>query len=264
MIGVIKPDTTCQIRNPLYEQALRHYLQLLPSKRRRRAKWRRRILLSLAGLLFIVSTPILVLYIAENWLSDHYVNQRIVLPALQVQGYVRHDTLFRLGKEERIEIEIQRPEKQNWQPVQITLEPLEEDITSVQGEYQLAFTQAHESKYIDVRLQRNVKLQDLAFPYLTQRGRHINLYMAPYPEPETGSRSSLAQTANAAAESRVPFYTVTAKTDYVSSVIGSLIVWLLSVAAGIGGTLSHLDTLSKWGPHLFSVLKSGKGREQER
>ncbi|NLS78784.1 MAG: hypothetical protein GXY76_16140 [Chloroflexi bacterium] len=242
MIGAIAPSSPAAIRNPIYERALQGTRGALPKASGWKARAARYALTAILALLLLLPLPTIVLYSAEVLFADRYVNQRIALSALNVTGYVRHDSLLSLGKEQRLEVELQRGENGDVQPVRVELAPHEQDITTVDGNYVLTFNQPHASQSFGVWLNKNVRLQDVILPFLMERERRLDLYI--YPAAGEG------QGAN-----RVPAYTATMKLDYFSSFIGSVVVWAVSLFAGLGSILGHLDVIGDWRSHLGEVLK---------
>ncbi len=248
MIGVVAEDVNLSIRNPIYQRALERYFDLGDGHPGPLSRLQRAAFPLLLGILLLLTLPNLVLYTNEVLLSERFVNQPIMLPALQVSGYVRHHTLIGVGKEQTITVEIVRPASQDVAPVRAAIEPLESDLTSADGNYTLLYEGTHESKSFVVALRKSGRLQDFVFPYLTQRQRHVNLYILSAAETNT--------LANAA-----PAYTVTMKVDYFSAFLGSVVVWLVSIFAGVGSLLSHLDTVSGW---LSSLVGSARERREGR
>lgn len=242
MIGAISDTDPCTVRNPLYERALRHYFGIRPRKGQRAVAW------VLAALL-LLPLPTIFLYAKEVLLSERYVNQPIALPAYDVVGYVRYSALIGIGKEQEIEVEIQRPPGEDTPALEIKLAPQEDDVTSADGRYSLRFEKAHESQRFLLRLQKSARLQDILFPFLMPRERHVALFAEPL------SASGAPRGAG------VPFYTATMKVDYYSTFIGSLVVWGISLFAGIGSLLSHLDSLGHWRGYLLRLI--GVGKEED-
>ena len=242
MIGVIASSSPVVIRNPIYERALSGARGASPAATGWRAKAGRYVLTALLLLLLALPLPTIVLYATEVLLADRYVNQRIAISSLNVNGYVRHDSLLSLGKEQKLEVELQRAENGDSQPVRVELVPHEQDITTVDGNYVLTFARPHESQSFGLWLNKNVRLQDAILPFLMERERHMDLYVYP--------AASGGQEAN-----RVPAYTATMKLDYFSSFVGSVVVWAVSLFAGLGSILSHLDVIGDWRSHLADLLR---------
>jgi len=244
MIGIIADSDPCAIRNPIYQRALQGYFRLSPNAK----AWRRRRVLSVVlALVFLLTLPTVFLYTTEVLLTERYVNQAIAVPALNVTGYIRHDALIGPGEQEEIEIEVSRPPAGDLSPVQVELRPKENDLTSADGNYSLVYSKEHESQRFLISLRKSVRLQDLLFPFTAQRQRHVDLFITAAPKPGSPRPEGIA-----------PCYTATMKVDYFSSFMGSALVGVASLIAGIAGFLSRFDTFGEW----LHILRVSKRKEQ--
>lgn len=253
MIGAVADSEACRPRNPIYERAMRHYLRLTLDQQR--APLGQRLIVLGLILLFLLPAPTIMLYLSEVILSDRYVNQRIQVPAYGVTGYIRYDLLLAPGESEEIEVELERSPDMATKPLKVSLRTHEEDLASADGRYALLYDTSYQSQRFAIHLQKNTRLQDILFPFLIDRDRHIDLYMEQI-EP-TITTEQIAPSFET-----VPFYTATLKLDFVSSVVGSLIFWLVSFAAGARSILNHLDTLGDWGENLGQLLPFGKKEDE--
>ena len=256
MIGVIADSDPCAIRNPIYQRALQAGVlhprysagTEFPRSTSKVMGWKGRRALSLLLILaFFLALPTIVLYTTEVLFTERFVNQPIAVPALNVTGFIRHESLISAGKEEEVVVEISRSPAGGLSPVQVELSPKENDLTSADGRYSLVYSKEHESQSFLIKLRKSVRLQDLLFPFASQRQRRIDFYLTAAPKP--GSSTGI----NARAEGIAPCYTATMKVDYFSSFMGSVLVGIASLVAGIVGFLSRFDTWGEW----LDILGSG-------
>ena len=249
MIGVVADGASCSVRNPIYEAALRSYFDVAGRGGGAGAKVRRALLTAILVLLLLATLPTIYLYLTEVVFADRFENQSIELAALEATAFVRHDALLRTNHDQEIEVELRR-DAASIAPgaLLVDLMPIERDITIPDGVFVLIYTDVHQSQRFSIRLQKSVRLQDILFPFLMERDRHIDLFV------ERAQSGGAASTPSP----RTPFYTAVLKIDYFSSFIGSVVVWLVSLLAGLGSILSHLDSLGGWRRNLARILDSNR------
>lgn len=246
MIGAIGDGDPCAIRNPIYQRTLEKLFGLSPQTRGFRAHWRRHVFTALVALLFLLTLPNLILYVTEVLFAERFVNQAIALPALNVTGYVRHDALIGLGEKEEIEVELVRTNPADLSPLRVEIKPHDQDVASADGSYALIYRQAHESQRFQLLLRKSARVQDFVFPLATKRERRVDVFVLP---------EGKAHPAELA-----PTYTLTMKVDYFSTFVGSALVWVLSILAGIGSLLGRLDMVGDWLAPAARIFRPDKGK----
>ncbi len=238
VIGAVSAGPRCRVRNRIYEQALRTYLGAPVKPKPDWKLLKGKAVRFLAALLFLAATPTIFFYIKDIVLFDHYVNESISLPDTDLDVIVRYDAVIKTGEEHTLEVEVEQkgPEVV---PVVVELDPRSPDVTSADGQYRLEFDQPRQSKQFVIRLLRRARIGDVLLPFVQDREVELRL------------RSPV----------ETLFYVARLRVDYLSNFVVSLIVWVGSFVAGVGGVVSQLENLKAVPARVKKVLAGGNGSE---
>lgn len=168
IIGVIRGEQYCVVRNPLYLRVLINYFRASTRRKPARKRGKGDILTSILALLFLLSTPNTWFYIKDILLPANSIGESVILPDRRVQVFVRYETVMRKGQDHTIEVEVRRP-SQVPGPIRVRMEPQQPDIASVDGQYMLLFEGERQSKHFTIRLAEGFELQDLIRPKTEKR-----------------------------------------------------------------------------------------------
>lgn len=237
VLGSIRGEEFCAIRNPIYERALvNHFHSAARPKRAVRAKGRLRLPPLLLAILFLTSSPTTAFYVKDFILFPRaHVDHDLGFPDPEVRAVIHYEPVIRRGREQIIEVEIQRSPTARL-PILAELQPQSLDLVSGDGKYILEFTSPHESKRFTIHLGEQLKLRDLVDPVTQER-----VVMVRVSSP-TASRA----------------YAATLRVDRITTFIASAIVWLGSLLMGASGALIQLEILRSLPERLRRIL-GGEG-----
>ncbi|MFQ6014845.1 MAG: AAA-like domain-containing protein [Anaerolineae bacterium] len=231
VIGAVKGNGYCKVRNPIYKQALSNYFGA-PSKSRawKGSDWLTLLLI----LLFLLFAPSLFFYLRDIVLSPRFVTQVWEMPELEATATVRYGPVLRDGREHEILIEVQRPSN-GGEPITVRIDSQSLDL-AVKGEFSLEFAAQRENKSFYLELMRGFAVPNFLAPFTEKRSFDLSF------------QSDLKKVT----------HTVDLRTDYFSTFVASSLLWLAGIVGAVSTILTNLETIQAMPERIRKLLGKEK------
>ncbi len=143
LLGAIRDEGHCVVRNAIYETALRAHLTVPAAERAGIGGWFkqnwRRLLMIVAAVLLITNLPVLYIYTTDILLAPKTVNERFQFTDPDLRGVIHYNRVLKPGQENATTIGVEAETINTRIPVSVTFRKIDADIVISGGALQRQF-----------------------------------------------------------------------------------------------------------------------------